>query len=74
MKRHPEVKWSEVARRAILEYLARLEGEISSEKLLEELGDEYAKSLDEIEFEKAVEHYKRMRKASWGRLSTILTS
>ena len=27
MKEHPEIKWSEVARRAIAEYLAKIEAE-----------------------------------------------
>jgi hypothetical protein len=40
MKLHPEVNWSEVARRAIEEYLEKLEGSelaAPSEKVIEEL-------------------------------------
>lgn len=74
MKRHPEVKWSEVARRAIAEYLRRLEGVVSAEELLEELGEDFARDLDSLDLKKAEEHFKRMREAEWERLSTILTS
>jgi len=74
MKRHPEVKWSEVARRAIIDYLRRLECETTTDELLERLGEECAKELEEIDVRKAEEHYKRMREADWKRLSTILAS
>ena len=33
MKKYSEVKWSEVARKAIMEYLRKLEGTVSSEEL-----------------------------------------
>lgn len=74
MKRHPEVKWSEIARRAILEYLRKLEGEATTEELLKKLGAEFEEELDKIDFEKMEKHYKRMRDAEWERLSMIQTS
>lgn len=74
MRRHPEVKWSEVARKAIAEYLRRLEGIVSAEELLKELGEEFAKDLDSISLERAGEHFRRVREAEWERLSTILAS
>ena len=74
MKRHPEVKWSEVARRAIVEYLRKIEGEVSTEELLEELGEDFAKDLDAIDLGAAEKHYRRMREAEWKRHFTILAS
>ncbi len=72
MKKHPEVKWSEIARKAIIEYLKKLEEEIDTEELLKELGEDFAEELDKIDLEKAKEHYRRMREAEWKRFSTIL--
>jgi len=43
MKIHKEIRWSEVVRRAITEYMERLEekgSEITTKDLLEELGDD----------------------------------
>ena len=72
MKKYPEVKWSEVARKAIIGYLRRIEGPrlISSEELLRELGDDFAKALAEIDLEEAVKCYRAMRRAERKRLST----
>ncbi|MCD6164971.1 MAG: hypothetical protein J7J30_06040 [Candidatus Odinarchaeota archaeon] len=71
MKEYSEVRWSEVARKAIIEYLRKLEGEfkMSTEELLEELGKDIVKELSEISFEQAVEWYEKMREAEWRRSS-----
>jgi len=69
MKKYPEVKWSEVARKAIIEYLRRLEGVVSSKELLEELGENFVNELKEISLEKAIEYYEKMREAEWRRFS-----
>ena len=74
MKKYSEIKWSEVVRKAIVDYLKRLEEcrlEISTKDLLEDLGNDFKKSLDELELEKAIEGYKKMRDAEWKRISTI---
>ena len=77
MKKYSEIKWSEVIRKAIADYLEKLEEsktEISSEELLNELGDEFKESLNKLDFEKAVEGYKRMRENEWKRIFTIQVS
>jgi len=74
MKRYSEVKWSEVVRKALTEYIARLEvmerGVVSSDELADLLR---ASKLDvsSISLEKAMEHYERMRELEWKRSSTI---
>ena len=72
MKRHPEVRWSEVARRAIMGYLRRIEEPYltSSDELLKELGSGFARNLAKISFEKAVKYYERAREAEWVRSCT----
>ena len=73
MKKYREIRWSEVARRAIMDYLKKLEGsyETTTEELLAELGEDFRKKLRELSFEEAVEGYEKMRQAEWKRLSTI---
>jgi len=74
MKKYREIKWSEVVRKAIVDYLKKLEEnriEVSTKELLDELGNDFKKSLDELDFEKAIEGYEKMRGAEWKRISTI---
>ncbi len=73
MKSHPEVKWSEVARRAIIEYLKRIEEPriVSSEELLRELGEDFVRGLSGISLERAIRHYEMVRGREWERFSTI---
>ena len=77
MKRCSEVRWSEVVRKALAEYVGRLEivegGIVSSEKLSEMLK---AADLDVscVDLDKAVEFYEKGRKLEWKRLSTTQTS
>ncbi len=76
MKTHKEIRWSEVVRRAITDYIGKLEekgSEISTKDLLEELGDDFKKNLSELSFEKAEKEYKKMRDAEWKRVSSIQT-
>ena len=72
MKRYSEVKWSEVVRKALADYVGRLEivegGVASSEKLAAMLKDA---NLDVscVDLDKAVEYYEKGRKLEWKRLS-----
>jgi len=76
MKMHKEIRWSEVVRRAITDYIGKLEekgSEITTKDLLEELGDDFRKNLSELSFEKAEKEYKKMRDAEWKRVFSIQT-
>ncbi len=73
MKTHKEIRWSEVVRRAIVEYMKKLEEKswgITTRDILEELGDDFRKTLSELSFEKAAKGYEKMRDAEWKRVST----
>jgi len=77
MKKYKEVKWSEVVRKAIVEYLRRLEEggfELTTRELLDELGEDFRKSLKELSFEDSLKGYERMREAEWKRSSTTRVS
>ena len=74
MKRHSEVKWSEVVRKALIDYVDRLEiiecGVISSEALVRKL-KEKGIDVSEIDLDKAIKFYEEGRKLERKRLSTI---
>ena len=73
MKKYSEVRWSEVVRKALAEYIGRLEvmerGVISSEKLAEMLKESNL-DVGSISLEKALEFYEKARELEWKRLST----
>jgi len=74
MKEHRGIRWTEVMKKVIVDYVYRLEEgklEVTTEELLKELGSEFEKDLLEISFEEAVGLYEKMRKKEWSRFYTI---
>jgi len=74
MKKYREVKWSEVVRRAILEYLRKLEEGglvLTTRELLDMLGREFEEKLDKISLEDFEKRYKKMKEEEWKRTSVI---
>jgi len=61
MKKHPEVKWSEVARKAIRRYLLELKGEIDGEDLLKELPLDVRRKIEELRWEEFSEKVVKLR-------------
>ncbi|MFB3889017.1 MAG: hypothetical protein ACE14S_05960 [Candidatus Bathyarchaeia archaeon] len=77
MKRHSEVKWSEVVRNALTNYVERLEtaeGESISAKELATRLKRRGVDVSDIPLEKAIEHYEEGRKLERERLSSTQTS
>jgi metal-responsive CopG/Arc/MetJ family transcriptional regulator len=73
MRKYSEVKWSEVVRKALIEYIGHLEAKerrvVSSDELSEMLK---MAQLDvaSITLDKAVEYYERARELEWKRSLT----
>lgn len=70
MKEHGMVRWSEVVRDAIMDYIYRLEGrkmEVTTEELLEEFGEDFAEDLAKISIEEAMKSYREMQEKEWER-------
>jgi predicted CopG family antitoxin len=71
MKRYSEVKWSEVVRRALVEYVGRLEvverGVVSSEDLASML-KESGLDVGSVGLDEAVKCYEKARDAEWKKL------
>ena len=77
LKRHSEVRWSEVIRKALANYVEKLEmienGAIPMKKLAKKLQDSGV-DISSIDLEKAIAGYEEGRKQEWKRLSTTQTS
>jgi len=77
IKRRTDVKWSEVARRAIVQRLETMEGPVGYHTSTAELRKKIANAgvrLDKISIDKAAAHYKRMRELERKRISTTRAS
>jgi hypothetical protein len=75
MKNYPEIKWSEVVRRAILDYLDGLMGsETYDSSHYAELAKRTGVRIKDIPLEEAEKHYEKMREREWERHSTTRTS
>jgi len=73
IKKYSEVRWSEVVRKALAEYVERLEvmerGIVSSEKLAGLLRESNL-DVSSIGLEEALDFYEKARELEWRRLST----
>ena len=77
MKKYSEIKWSEVIRKAISEYIERIEEgglKITTKELLKGFGEELKKELSELSLEMIEEGYKKMSEEEWKRVYTIQAS
>jgi len=74
MKKYSEVKWSEVVRKALTEYIGRLEireRRVASSEDLAELLRKSKLDVSSISLEKAIEYYEKARELEWKRSYTI---
>jgi len=71
MRKHPEIKWSEVARTAISEYLSNLEATSTSAEVLQMLSPESRMNLTNISPADARKFYSEMAKKEWKRLKSL---
>ncbi len=71
MKEHSEIKWSEVARRGIAEYLNSIKGKSTTEEIRKVLPPETLKTLGTISEEKAREMYKEVVAEEWKRMKSL---
>ncbi len=77
MKRHSEVKWSEVVRKALANYVDNLEvyegGVVSAEALSRRLKEKCV-DVSTIDLDEAIKYYEEGRKLERKRLSMIQAS
>ena len=70
MKKHREVRWSEVVRRAIADYLESLEGRSRTTGQLLSIVEKDGIDLSSVSLEQAELYYKKTRALEWQRTST----
>ena len=70
MKKHREVRWSEVVRRAITEYLENLEGRSRTTAQLVSIVEKDGVDISNISLEQAELYYNNARALEWRRTST----
>ena len=77
MKKHSEVKWSEVVRKALANYVDRLDivegGVVPMKKIAKKL-QESGVDISSLNLEQTIKYYEEGRKLEWKRLSTTQTS
>lgn len=74
MKSYPEIKWSEILRRAIRDYLRKIEepNQRSVKELRKDLSEEILRLIDGLDFEEEIEFYKGTKKMETERLERIM--
>lgn len=70
MKRNPEIKWSEVARKSIIEKTASLQKTISTKTLLKMLPEKDQQAIRKMD--DSAEFFKAVRKKGWKRTKYLI--
>ena len=73
MKKHPEIKWTEILRKSIREYLEEIERPYSktTDEIAEELGEDFLIFKDEFTHEEDLEYQKKIAELEKERLIAI---
>ncbi|MEM3786270.1 MAG: ribbon-helix-helix domain-containing protein [Nitrososphaeria archaeon] len=77
MKKYSEIKWSEVVRKAIIDYIKRIEEggfKVSAKELLKNFDEEFRREVKELSLDDAIEGFRKMSEEEWRRLYTIQAS
>ncbi len=67
MKKHPEIRWSEIARQSIIEKALLLKKSIHSKDLINFLPPETKKSIELADEKSSMKFYKSMKGLEWKR-------
>ena len=67
MKKHPEIKWSEIARQAIVQRTSLLQGSIHAKDFLKLLSPETQHDIKTIPKQEWAKFSEGVRKAGWKR-------
>ena len=74
MKKHKEIKWSEIARRGIIEELEKKKGIVKGSDFLKKLPEDTRKQIIENKFSKSdwEKYYKKMKEKEWKRAKSLM--
>ena len=62
MKKHPEIKWSEIARSSIIEKTILLKSKIKSNELFDLLPNDTQKSIENMSKKESIRFYEKIKK------------
>jgi len=63
MRSHPEIKWSEILRHAIIDYMNKIEGQtrMTMKEFKEQLSEDTLKKLDQLDLEGEISFNQRVK-------------
>jgi predicted transcriptional regulator len=73
MKEHPEIKWTEILRQSIINYLKKVEeiDEMSIEDFKSRLEPDLVKKIDKLEEKNERDYYDKIKKKEMDRLTDL---
>ena len=71
MKSHPEIKWSEVVRRSIAEYLIELADQVDGQELAKLLKSDTLEKIEGLSREEIEEIYSQAVRLEWDRMRSL---
>ena len=71
MKKHKEIKWSEIARRAIILYLEKLKERSTTKEILSLLPEEVKNMIKKTPEKEFKRFYKSLREKGWKRMKSL---
>jgi hypothetical protein len=70
MKKHPEVKWTQIAREKLVEYADEIQGITTTNAIRRGLGPAFVKSIAKDYGEDDKTALKRIKEAKWNRMTS----
>ena len=71
MRNHPEIKWSEVVRRSIAEYLLELADRVDGQDLAKLLKGDTLEAIEGLSREEIEEIYNQAVRLEWDRMRSL---
>ncbi len=71
MSRHPEIKWTEVARKAIAEYLSKLGAKSTAGEIFDMLTPDTKQKLGRASQKSAKRFFSEVERRQWKRLKSL---
>ena len=68
MKKHPEIKWTEIARQSLVAYADEVDGVTTIAEIRRLLGPKVVASIDSLDEEKAKRMFRQLEGEEWKRL------
>lgn len=71
MKKHPEVKWTQIARESLTQYADEIQGITTTDVIRKRLGPKFIKSIARDYGEDDQTTLKKIKEAKWRRINSL---